>query len=167
MKPLRTLVLATTVALALPAAVHLSDVPYAAASDPATSEMESLRQKIKADKKFVVAENMQLTEVEAKSFWPIYDEYQNGLSEINERSKNLILQYADAWKKGALSDATATKLRDEAIAIEEAETKLKRDFAPRLDKAVGAVNAARYQQIENKIRAIIKFELATGIPLAK
>jgi hypothetical protein len=44
---------------------------------------------------------------------------------------------------------------------------LKRDFAPRLDKAIGPVKAARYQQIENKIRAIIKFELAEGIPLAE
>ena len=61
---------------------------------------------------------------------------------------------------------SVTYRRDESIAIEESEAKMKRDFAPRLDKAVGAVKAARYQQIENKIRAIIKYELAAGIPLA-
>ena len=126
-----------------------------------------MKQRIKAEKKLVVAENMQLTEAEAESFWPIYDEYQNGLAAINERLENVIRQYADAWGKGELPDATATKLRDEAIAIDEAEAKLKRDFAPRLDKAIGPVKAARYQQIENKIRAIIDFELAKGIPLAK
>ena len=37
------------------------------------SDMEILRQKIKADKKLVVAEAMQLTEAEAKGFWPVYD----------------------------------------------------------------------------------------------
>ena len=35
------------------------------------SNMEILRQKIKADKKLVVAANMNLTEAEAKAFWPI------------------------------------------------------------------------------------------------
>ena len=38
------------------------------AAKPASSDMEILRQKIKADKKLVVAANMQLTEAEAKTF---------------------------------------------------------------------------------------------------
>jgi hypothetical protein len=164
---LRTIALATAVALTAPAVSHLSDVPKAAAAEPTDADMEILKQKIKADKKLVVAENMQLTEGEAQSFWPIYDEYQNGLAAINERLKKVILEYADAWNKRELTDATATKLRDEAIAIDEAEAKLKRDFAPRLDKAIGPIKAARYQQIENKIRALVKFELAKGIPLAE
>jgi hypothetical protein len=167
MKMLRTVVLATIVALTLPAATHLSDVQKASAAEPTAADMEILKQKIKADKKLVVAENMQLTDAEAKSFWPIYDEYQKNLSAINERTVKMIREYADAWNKGDVPDATAKKLRDEAIAIDEAEAKLKRDFAPRLDKAVGPVKAARYQQIENKIRAIIMFELATKIPLVQ
>ena len=87
-------------------------------------------------------------------------------SEALPPTVSCINDYAEALGKGALTDATAKKLRDESIAIEESETKMKRDFAPRLDSAVGAVKAARYQQIENKIRAVIKYELAAGIPLA-
>src|SRR5262249_25284049 len=34
--------------------------------------MELIRQKIKADKKLVVGANMDLTESEAKRFWPVY-----------------------------------------------------------------------------------------------
>ncbi len=37
--------------------------------------MQILREKIRADKKLLVAENMQLTEAEAKAFWPVYDQY--------------------------------------------------------------------------------------------
>jgi hypothetical protein len=32
---------------------------------------------------------------------------------------------------------------------------------------VSPVKAARYLQVENKIRAVLKFDLATEIPLAK
>jgi len=166
MKLLRTLVLATAVALSLPVAAQAPAAPKAATAGPTASDMEILRQKLKADKKLLVAENMQLSEAEAKAFWPVYDDYQKGLTGLNERTRKAIDEYAEAWKKGAIADATAKKLRDESIAIEEAETKLKRDLAPRLDKAVGATKAARYQQIENKIRAVIKYELAAGIPLA-
>jgi len=168
MKVFHTLVLASAVALAAPAFAQTPAAPKAA-STAATgnSDMEILKDKIRADKKLLVSENMKLTEAEAKAFWPIYDDYQKRLAAINEHTKKVITEYADAWNKGALAEATAKKLRDESIAIEESETKLKRDFAPRLDQAVGAAKAARYQQIENKIRAIIKYELAAGIPLAE
>jgi hypothetical protein len=41
----------------------------------AQDNMQILRDKIKADKKLLVAANMELTESEAKGFWPVYEEY--------------------------------------------------------------------------------------------
>lgn len=162
MKLIRTFVFASAAALALPALAQTAAPAQASAS----SDMEILKDKIRADKKLLVAQNMQLGDAEAKGFWPVYDDDQKGLAAINQRTGKVIDDHAEAVGKGALTDATAKKLRDESIAIEEAEAKMKRDFAPRLDQAVGAVKAARYQQIENKIRAVIKYELAAGIPLA-
>jgi spore germination protein YaaH len=43
-----------------------------------------LKDKLKADKKLLVAANMELTESEAKGFWPIYDDYQKDLETINQ-----------------------------------------------------------------------------------
>jgi hypothetical protein len=129
--------------------------------------MEILRQKIKADKKALVAANMQLTEAEAKGFWPVYDAYQKDLATINDRTAKAVMAYADAYNKGAVPDATAKKLISEAIAIEEAEVKLRRSFLPKLEKALPGMKVARYLQIENKIRAVIKYELAANIPLVE
>lgn len=130
------------------------------------SDMQILAQKIKADKKLVVAANMQLTEDEAKGFWPVYESYQKDLQGINKRLLGAIKRYADAYNKGPVSDETAKKLINEAIAIEEAEVKLKRTYVPRLEKVIPGVKVARYIQIETKIRAIVRFELAANIPLA-
>ena len=47
-----------------------------AASSSANTNMEILIQKIKADKKLLVASNMELTDAESKKFWPLYDAYQ-------------------------------------------------------------------------------------------
>ncbi len=38
-------------------------------------------QKLKADKKLLVASNMELTDAESKAFWPLYDAYQKDLAE--------------------------------------------------------------------------------------
>ena len=38
-----------------------------------TTDMDILRQKVKADKKLVVAANLQLTDAEGAAFWPVYD----------------------------------------------------------------------------------------------
>ena len=42
---------------------------------------------------------------------------------------------------------------------------LKREYADKIGKVLPATKTARYIQIENKIRAVIKMELAKQIPL--
>ncbi len=133
----------------------------------AQDNMQILRDKIKADKKLVVAVNMGLTESEAKGFWPVYDAYQKDLQGINERLGKLILKYADAYNKGPVSNDTAKKLLGEMLAIEESELKLKRAYVPKLEKALPEWKVARYLQIENKIRAIVKYEIAAEVPLVE
>ena len=132
-----------------------------------TSNMEILREKIRADKKLLVAANMDLTEAEAKTFWPVYESYQKDLQQINERLKKTIVVYADAYTKGPVPDDTAKKLLDEALTIEEEELKLKRGYVPKLEKALPGAKVARYMQIEQKIRALIRYELAANIPLVQ
>jgi hypothetical protein len=139
--------------------------PGYAQSTSADMDMQILRDKLKADKKVIVAANMQLTDSEANAFWPIYDAYQNDLKAINARLGNAILAYADAYKAGPISDGAAKKFLDEAIAIDDAEAKLRKDYAAKLTAAIPAAKAARYLQIESKIRAAIRYEMAAAIPL--
>jgi hypothetical protein len=84
----------------------------------AQDNMQILRDKIKADKKLVVATNMELTEAEAKGFWPVYEEYQKDLTAINQRIGKLIDSYAADYRANTLTDEKAQKLIDEMVAIE-------------------------------------------------
>jgi hypothetical protein len=139
----------------------------AMAQTTGTTDMEILRQKIKADKKLVVAQNLQLTDAEATAFWPVYDAYQKDLQQINQRLTALVVAYANAYNKGPVANETAKPLLNEAVAIDEAEVKLKSAFVPKILAALPATKAARYIQIENKIRAVVRYELAEGIPLVQ
>ena len=139
----------------------------ALAQTSGTTNMDILRQKIKADKKLVVAENLKLTDAEGAKFWPVYDAYQKDLTQINERLAAVVLAYADAYNKGAVTDATAKKLIDDAAAVDDAEAALRKTSLPKILAALPATKAARYIQIENKIRAVIRYEMAAGIPLVQ
>ena len=137
----------------------------AAAQDKQADNMQIMREKVKADKKLLVAANMELTESEAKAFWPVYDQYQKDLTAINQRILKLIESYATDYKANTLTDEKANKLTAELVAIEKAEAGLKESSVPKLSKVLPAKKVARYLQIENKIRALVKYELAGEIPL--
>ena len=132
-----------------------------------SSNMEILREKIKADKKLLVAVNMGLTESEAKGFWPVYDEFQKDLEKINKRILGLLTSYEADYRKKTLTDNGAKRLIDEFVSIEQAEANLKGSYVPKLNMVLPAKKVARYLQIENKIRAIVKYDLAGGVPLVK
>ena len=139
----------------------------AQAQEASQMNMDILKEKIKADKKLVVATNMNLTDAEAKNFWPLYDGYQKELDQINQRVLSAIKGYADAYNagKGEISNDAAKKLLNEALAVEESELKLRQSYSVKLSKVLPATKVVRYLQIENKIRAIVKFEMAAQIPL--
>jgi hypothetical protein len=145
------------VALAMPAA----------AQQKSADDMQIMREKVKADKKLLVATNMQLTEAEGKAFWPVYEDYQKDLAAINQRIGKLIENYAADYRGNTLTDENAMNLVNETVAIEKAEAGLKESYVPKLSKVLPAKKVARYIQIENKIRALVKYELAGGIPLVQ
>ena len=137
------------------------------AQDKPADNMQILRDKVRADKKLLVATNMELTESEATGFWPIYEQYQKDLQRINRRLANLVESYAADFRNRSLTDDKAKKLIDESVGIELAEAKLKSEYAPKLSKVLPAKKVARYLQIENKIRAVVKYDLASGVPPVK
>ena len=111
--------------------------------------------------------NMELSDAEAKSFWPIYESYQADLAKLNQRIGTAVDSYLGAYDKGAISNDLSKKLLTETLAIEKAELDLKRALATKLEKALPPYKVARYTQIENKVRAVIKYELAAQIPLVQ
>jgi len=69
----------TIIMIALTAIMAFVSIPAFTQDKPADN-MELVREKLRADKKLLVAEGMKLTETEARAFWPVYDSYQKELA---------------------------------------------------------------------------------------
>ena len=146
------------------AAMAVVAVP-AFAQDKAADNMQIVLEKVRADKKLLVAENMQVTEAEGKAFWPVYEQYQNELFLLRVRTARLITDYANAQEK--MTNESARTLLDEYMTIESLGLMLRQVYLPEFRKVLPEVKVARYYQIENKIQAALLYELARNIPLAK
>jgi hypothetical protein len=134
------------------------------------TDMQALRAAVRADKKALVASTLQLTPAEAKKFWPLYDEYQRNLDMTNRRRvvavERLIVQDKPE------SDLFAKNFINELIVVDEAEIKARRTLHNRLMRGVPSrilppKKAARYLQLESKIRAVQAYDVAATVPLVK
>jgi len=129
------------------------------------TNIQILIDKAKADKKLLIATNMNLTDQESKDFWPYYEGYQKKLEQINGHMGGIINEYADAYNKGSVPDELAKKIINEALKTEGAEVIMRREYAEKLTKVLPATKVARYLQMETKIRALMRYDLAENIPL--
>ena len=109
----------------------------------ANTDMEILAEKIKADK----------------------NAYQKERETVNRELGRLIVEFSEAYAKGPIPNETAKRIRNDFYAMEEKELRLKRANADKMDKVLPPWKVTRYMQIESKIRALVKFELARHIPL--
>jgi Spy/CpxP family protein refolding chaperone len=153
-------------ASALIMAVAMAATSAWAQGQPApANDMQALRAAVKADKKALVAKTLDLTPAEAAKFWPIYETYQRSLNASN-RQTALAVEELVGYDK-PLSNVFAKNLANEMIASDEAEIKARRKMQNAVMKALPPKKAARYLQLEGKIRSFQDYDLAVAIPLVK
>jgi Spy/CpxP family protein refolding chaperone len=146
--------------VALAAAPAWAQAPTSPAND-----MQALRNAVKADKRGLVASTLELTPQEAAKFWPIYDKYQRALNAAN---RQITLAVEDIVARDRpMSDQFAKQLTKEMMEADQAELKARQTMQKGVLKALPPKKAARYLQLESKIRAFQDYDVAAGIPLIK
>jgi len=127
------------------------------------NDLTALRNAAKADKKSLVASTLQLTDAEAKKFWPIYDDYQRS-RDSSDRQRVRAIEGVIATDK-PVSDAYASSLAKDLLAADEAELRARRAMQNKLMKAIPAKKAAKYLQLESKLRAAQAYDIAGAMSL--
>jgi hypothetical protein len=156
------LVLAVAVILAV------SAVALRAAQPPggqAESNLDVLLDSIRSNRKALVAVNLKLTDDEAAKFWPIYDRYQKETNVLGDRLVGVIQDYSAHFSD--LSNDNAMKLVDDYLTIEADRVKVRRAYVDEFATALPGRKVARFYQIENKMDAVIRYDLAATIPVVE
>jgi hypothetical protein len=130
-----------------------------------SDEIELTRTVIQAERQVIIAANMGLTDEEGQRFWPLYREYRGELAKNGDRTVALISTFADNYQN--LSEGTAEWMVKEFLAIEKVESEVKSRWVPRFREVLSAKKVALFMQLENKLDAIIDYDLAESIPLVQ
>jgi hypothetical protein len=130
-----------------------------------SGEIALTRQVVQTERQALVTAAMELTEQEGAAFWPLYREYRGAMAKVGDRGQALITDYAA--KYATLTDADAQVMLDEMLAIDTEALKVRKDYVKRFGKILPAKRVARFFQIENKMDAVIKADLAETIPLVR
>jgi hypothetical protein len=131
------------------------------------STMDIVRESLRADKKALIAANMDLSDTEGKAFWPVYDKYQKDLLTAMNKLYQVVVEYAQHSQKGDLTDEKAVELVNRMIAAEQERLKVRSSYVKPISKVLPGKKVARFFQLENKIEAVARYEMAAQIPLVK
>lgn len=130
-----------------------------------SDEIELTRTVIQAERQIILAANMGLTNEEGQRFWPLYRQYRGDLAKNGDRRVTLITTFAENYDN--LSEGTAEWMVQEFLAIEKLEAEVKSRWVPRFREVLSAKKVALLFQLENKLDAIINYDLADAIPLVQ
>ena len=150
--------------LALAAFVaQVAEAQGSVAGSAGVTDMQALRDAVKTDKKAFVASQLTLTPAEAKKFWPLYDQYQRTLDQLNQQRSVTIVGEVGRGKPA--SNAYAKQLAAATMAADESEIRARQRLYRRLIRALPALKVERYLELEAKIRAVQVYDIASTIPL--
>lgn len=152
--------LAAAVILGSSAAIVRAETP---ADRAVEADLSVLLDTIRANRKEMVAVNLQLTDDEAAKFWPVYDRYQKEMSAVAERLVALIEDYTTSF--GEMANDHAMKIVKDYLAIEDDRVKVRRSYVDQFAKSLPGRKVARFYQIENKLDAVLRYDLAATIPV--
>lgn len=122
-----------------------------------------LRIDLRAQKAEVVTNSLEMTEAEAKLFWPIYNDYNVTLTKLNAGRIAVLRDFATNY--GSIDDAKARDLSRRTFEFTRKRLELLEKTSHRVEKVLSAAFAARFAQIENQLLLMVDLQLASEMPL--
>lgn len=126
-------------------------------------DIQMLRKDLRAQRKQIIAANMNLSSTEAEKFWPVYEQYISDLVKMNGTKYALIKKYIQ--KQGNLSDTEAESAVDQWISVDQSVAELRKKYIPSFRKALSPRNTALFYQLDRRVQLMIDLQLASSIPM--
>lgn len=127
--------------------------------------IELLRSNVRQQKAQIMGAVMQLAPEDAAKFWPIYSEYDAELARLNDLRMANILEYSRSYE--TMNDAKADELIQNAIQYHKQRSELLARYYQRVKQSLGAVQAARFVQVENQLLLIIDLQINSALPIVE
>ncbi len=138
--------------------------------DPAQSKelntqayVQLLRADLKASKRTLIKEGMQLDETQAAAFWPVYNQYDVEQTKLGDAKLALITSYAHDFL--SMTPDKADQLAHQVMDLDEQRLALRKKYYDQFKKVIPTVLVVRFFQLESQIQLIIDLQIASNLPI--
>lgn len=118
---------------------------------------------IETERRTVFVQNMRLNEVDAKTFWAIYDAFELELKVVRERSIANLKTYGEQYEN--MTDVQAAALMKVSLENETKRTSLRKKYYKKVAKALGDKVATRFLQLDTVINMVLRLSIYDELPL--
>lgn len=125
--------------------------------------IELLRTDVRQQKAEIMGAVMLLDVDQAAKFWPIYSEYDAELTKLNNLRLANIQEYARNYNQ--MTDAKADELIQNAFDYRKQRSELLAKYYDRVKASLGAIEAARFLQVEDQLLLIIDLQIESVLPV--
>jgi hypothetical protein len=126
-------------------------------------DIEMLRSDLRAQRKQIVAQNMNLTADEATKFWPIFEQYRKEAIKPNDERWAVIKD--NAMNHNTMTDAQAYNYIKRLAAVDEELIALRLRYVAVFEKVISPKKTALWYQIDRRIDLLINLQLSSQVPL--
>lgn len=157
---------------ALVAAVVLtfsSALPVRAAAAPVHDNiynyLELLRSDFNSAKVEIINKIMKLSAPDADKFWPVYREYEKALADQAVNRAEFIAEFVQTHKDGTFDEKLARTMAKRWFKLQRTRLNLLEKYHGKIERALSAVHAGQFLQIENQLTLFIDLTIAAEMPL--
>jgi hypothetical protein len=172
MKHLRSVLPATLAILAVlaaPACRAQAKTQSSATTVPDTAKTNTaayvalLRRDIRQEKAEIMGAMMVLNAQDSAKFWPIYSEYDEELTKLNDLRLANMKEYVKKYNE--MTDDEADRLVQKAMLYQRQRAELLAKTYDQVKQALGGVTAARFAQVENQLLLLIDLQITSSLPI--
>jgi 5'-deoxynucleotidase YfbR-like HD superfamily hydrolase len=142
--------------------LFMAGFALAASAQTLKEELQYIQEIWGKEKKTLVNEAIKLNGEQANKFWPLYDEYQVERQKFGQKRLDAIKMYSDNFE--TMTDAKAEEITKMVLDNNLSLDKLQSKYYKKMVKAVGAIKATQFIQLEGYIDSQIKAAISDALP---
>lgn len=127
--------------------------------------VELLKTDANANREAVVTYIMQLSDADAKVFWPIYRDYNDELNKLNAAETQEIEAYAKDSDK--ITDKEAEDVVNKSLDLEARRVELKKKYFKKMKSALSPSAVAKFYEIDSQFQDIVHLQATSALPVTQ
>ena len=128
-------------------------------------DLNLLRQDLRSKRKQLIAANLKLTDTDATTFWPVYDQYMTELIAINDRKFGLVQEYADNW--GKMTNDQSLLFARNWLEMDIAIAQLRQHYVPIVAQVLDGRKTTTFFQLDRRIAMMLELQVSSQMPLVQ